>query len=191
MIAHTTNSLITITVRGVYVSGIVVERSPADTELELLDPYGDMPLRHSSHIMAAARPYLSFDGEHGDRRVDELLREVYEAALYAFENKDQLRTRWLGLSEAVAARCSSRVRSESELARLRAESRKLLRSGAISADDHERALRDAADELDEWGIAVEEAVDELYKNSPVSPAYSLRQQLMVLVDPAFPQGGVE
>ena len=62
--------------------------------------------------MTIARPLVTFDGEHGDQRVGELLREVYEAARYAFENRDQLRARWLGLSKEVEARCPSRVRSQ-------------------------------------------------------------------------------
>ena len=45
MTANTTNTLITITVNAVSVCGAVLERSHADIELELLDPYGDMHLR--------------------------------------------------------------------------------------------------------------------------------------------------
>ena len=191
MTADTTNSLITITVQGFAVDGVVLERSHADIELELLAPYGDMRLRHSSHIMALARAYVTFDGEHGDQRVRELLQEVYEAALSAYENRTSLGVRWERLSEEVPARRPSRARSQSDLVGLRGESRKLLRSGAITADQHERALKPAASELNDWLMAVEEALDELWSDTPVPPSNSLRRQLMLLIDPSFPQDGLD
>jgi hypothetical protein len=164
-------------------------RTTPDIELELLNPYGDMRLRHSSHIMVLARPYLTFDGEDGDRRVRELLQEVYEAALYVYENRAALGFRWRRLSEALAARCPSRARSESDLVRLRRESRKLLRSGAITAEQHELALKLANNELNDWLMAAEDALDELWRDTPVPP--SLWRQLMLLIDPSFPQDDLD
>jgi NAD(P)H-binding len=112
-----------------------------------------------------------------DRRVRELLHEVYEAALYAFEHRTEFGVRWQRLSEEVAARCRSRARSEFDLVRLRGESRKLLRSGAITSEQRERALNLAANELTDWLMAVEDALDELWRDTPVPTSNSLRRHL--------------
>lgn len=178
-------AIITIDISGVRVSGRITEQTHADIEIELLDPYGDLRLQHSAHIPAFARRHQSFDGERGDRRALELLAEMYESAFFVVESRDVLRLRWAELSRQLSDRCGSRVRSRADLAGIRSASRGRLRRGEITAADHEQIVRLAADEWEDWRMAVTDAVDQLFEATPVSPALSLRMQLMQILDPAF------
>ena len=182
---------IVIEVSGVSVVGAVVERSPFDLEVALIEPHGGLQVRHSSHIPAFAQRYQTFVGEGGDQRARDLLSEAYESVRYAVDYVAELRLRWRTLYAQVDGRSGSRIRSEGDLSVARAESRKLLRSGTITAEQHQRAVGLATEELREWSTGIENAVDELWDDTPVSPSSSLRHQLMRLVDPTWPQEDAE
>lgn len=176
-------SKITINIQAVSVTGRILERTATALEVELLHPFGR--LKDGRSIMSAARPYVSFDGAHGDDVSIEILTDIYRAAAYVDEHLDDLKKRWGVMRLQLDERCHLIVRSYSEYVEERAKSRRMLREGLITSDDHEGWLIELRHHYDEWSLLVGDAVDFLFTESGIDISYDLQVQLMRSIDAAF------
>jgi hypothetical protein len=170
-------------VQSVTVTGRIVERSAFTLEIELLRPFGR--LRDGRSIMAAARPYVSYEGQYGDQAAAQLLVDLYRIAAYVEENLDNLTTRWAETKKQRDERCHVVLRSQAEYIGERAKSRRLLRDGLIRPDDHEGWMIELRHAFEEWSLLLAEAVDALLSESGLGISLDLQAQVMKRIDPSF------
>ena len=176
-------SKITVNIQAVSVTGRILERTATALEVELLHPFGR--LKDGRSVMAAARPYVSFDGAHGDDVFIEILTDIYRAAAYVDEHLHDLKKRWGVMRRQLDERCHLIVRSHSEYVEERAKSRRMLREGLITSDDHEGWLIELRHHYEEWSLLVADAVDFLFAESGIDISYDLQRQLLRRIDLTF------
>lgn len=80
---------IKILVDEVAVEGQIIHRSAADIIIKITNPFEN--LTTGRHIPNFGRPYSSFEGEYGDERAKDLLKDLYDIALYIDTNMARIR----------------------------------------------------------------------------------------------------
>jgi hypothetical protein len=183
----TTNSTeprkITINVQGVAITGRIVERSAVTLEVELLDPFGR--LTDGRSVISAARPYVSYDDAYGEDVAVQILGDLYRAASFVAAHGEELRHRWAVTRPQLHEGSGTIVRSRAELIEARSKSRRMLREGEITADDHEGWMIELASSWEEYRSLAEDAAYEMFSGLRVDMSLGLLAQIMRHIDPKF------
>lgn len=168
-----------VTVNGVHVIGAILERTPWDLVVQLVTPHAELGLRTSTHIPSFARRFASFEGETGDDRAAQLLRNLYSIAVFIEAHRQELRRRWYALREGL--RVTLDIRSAESVRTPRTVLRRQLRAGQISSTEYQRVLKRERDELDARYLEREAALDTLWSGFDVDVA-GVRDQVMRLIE---------
>jgi hypothetical protein len=174
---------ITAEVEGVPIIGRILGRTASTLEVELLHPFGR--LTDSRSIMALAQRYVTYEGLHGGESARAILTNLYRASAFVHAHLDELRSRWAETRKQLDERCNLIVKSRAEFVEERAKSRRMLREGVTSSDDHQRWMITLSNDFEEWTLLVADAVDALFAECGIDLSYDVQAQLMRRVDPTF------
>lgn len=83
------SNMIQVQVGDVMVLGEIAHRSAASLEIKIVSPYKN--IGNGAYIFVMARNFMSFEGEYGDRRAEELLKEIFVFARFVEEDFQELK----------------------------------------------------------------------------------------------------
>lgn len=134
---------VTITIEGKPVEGEVTSLEEGDLWVEITSPYTG--LQTSTHIPALARGHLSFAGpdgrinDHGTRRAEKLLEELYRFLLYLDENRTVLEQRYAEMTERARSLADTYL-SDERFAEEKRKLKKQLKAGEIDNKTYQKEL---------------------------------------------------
>lgn len=121
------------------VSGEIVYFGPYDVAVRLIEPFGEMQLRSSTHVAIFARNAV-LDGDRNrwaTAEAEQILVDLFAVARHVSARQHELRAAWLRLVQNTV---SPPIDSDQQLRRFVRNSRRRLRSGLISAQEHQKEI---------------------------------------------------
>ena len=126
---------ISISVNGISVVGEICHRSSRDIVVEIIEPYQGMS--KGLHIPCFGAKYSNYDGDHGIKTAQHLLKQMYTICFEAEKNAHQLIgyvNQWLTLKNEYQVKEISNKESKRVL-------RKEFKSGIITQTQYQNTLR--------------------------------------------------
>ncbi|MBL8020252.1 MAG: hypothetical protein JNM27_11350 [Leptospirales bacterium] len=135
------HEIVTIQLGHQVITGRITYRSSSDISVSIVDPFQQLSGR--VHIPSFGRAWHDFHGTYGDETAENLLRRIYEAALFMNRNTETLRAELLVLNERLAnLRAQEHYFSEEQLKLKTHELRSFFKSNQIDQRSYQRMLKD-------------------------------------------------
>ncbi len=165
---------------GVEVEYTILHRCSNDFELQITKPFQN--ITGGLYIPNFARAHHSFKGEYGDKRILDVLNNVYGLGSYLAENLTRLTQQVHLLDQQLDALAAQSI-SEDELMEIRRKLRRRLKKGEISSRYQQKVLRWWRRDLERiWLEGENNYIDPFFeKNFPMLVPYETKKQVLKIL----------
>ena len=151
---------VTVMIEGVEVEARVKYRTASDLGIELLRPYGN--LSTGSHIPVYGRRFCSFIGEYGDKRIIDMMKELYEIGRFIDENFSAMEQQFIALQSELNERAKNQKSPENAKEQMRLLKQRM-RNGEMDFREYHRQLKSIRNASADFSFKTSRLIDHFFE----------------------------
>jgi uncharacterized membrane protein len=170
--------VVKLLINGIEVEGIVI-RTLYDFNIKIVKPYKN--LSGGLHIPHFAREHMSFKGEYGDKRIRDLLKELYILGKYLEDEMEHLKEK-INYIDDNCADSSLEMIDENTFKTKRITLKERLRSGEIDNKEYQKLLTQLRKKYKLWEQKNRELMDSFFEeNFPMVVPVETRKEVINII----------